>query len=295
MGSGWNFNGSTTNESILKPLCQQVEEILQIPDRKWCRYFATADFPDLVRTGPYLSGFQAPASVEWPWHGLESQRPSFDHLVYIRNTTCLDPTGCTITYAHELQHVIQHRLYPKLLEVNRALRYYLPEFKPTASEIDLPAEVDANIASKRVAEVVCGTDAVARFADGRVRSMHATGAAAGPIKPAFLRRGKMIHATELHNTTISALITLRHVAVGRLRFGKIVKEFPNLEVDQTLVAASERFPNFDIAEKELGVIVWENAVARIPLTRDLFTGPYDERWSPKIWVPERFRSSLGCR
>ena len=40
----------------------------------------------------------------------------------------------------------------------------------------------------------------------------------------------------------------------------------------------KHFPGFDPDEKQVGVIVWENAVARIPLSRELFTGPYDERW-----------------
>ena len=36
---------------------------------------------------------------------------------------------------------------------------------------------------------------------------------------------------------------------------------------------------FDIGEKHLGLIVWENAFAATPLPGDLFRGPYDERWA----------------
>jgi hypothetical protein len=104
------------------------------------------------------------------------------------------------------------------------------------------------------------------------------GVAVGPITPAFLGRGKMIRPTHVQNTTISALITLRQVPVGMRQFRKMVKEYPDLNIEDTLAAAAERFPNFDVGEKRLGVIVWENAVARIPLTRELFTGPYDLRW-----------------
>jgi hypothetical protein len=104
------------------------------------------------------------------------------------------------------------------------------------------------------------------------------GIAAGPLTPAFLGRGKMIRRTGIQNTTISALITLRHVAVGMLQFRRMVKEYPQLSIDETLAAAAERFPNFDLGETRLGVIVWENAVARIPLPRELFRGPYDLRW-----------------
>jgi hypothetical protein len=65
-------------------------------------------------------------------------------------------------------------------------------------------------------------------------------------------------------------------------------------------AASERFPNFDVEERHLGVIVWENAVARIPLSRDLFTGPYDLRWGVEgsdqtiVFEGKIFREFEGC-
>jgi hypothetical protein len=58
-------------------------------------------------------------------------------------------------------------------------------------------------------------------------------------------------------------------------FGKLD---PMAAVQEIFAAATENYPNFDAEEKQLGVIVWENAVARIPLSRELFTGPYDERW-----------------
>ena len=104
------------------------------------------------------------------------------------------------------------------------------------------------------------------------------GKAAGPMKLAFLGRGKMIRPTYYQNTTISAVVTLRYVGVGMRQFRTMVKKYPNLDEEETLAAAAKEFPNFDIGEKQLGVIVWENAVARIPLSRALFTGPYDERW-----------------
>lgn len=104
------------------------------------------------------------------------------------------------------------------------------------------------------------------------------GRAVGPLKRAFLGRGKMVRPTYTQNTTISALITLRHVAVGMRQYRQMLKKLPGLSIDETLAAAAERFPNFDLGEKQLGVIVWESAVARIPLSRELFTGPYDERW-----------------
>jgi hypothetical protein len=95
---------------------------------------------------------------------------------------------------------------------------------------------------------------------------------------AFLGDGKMVSKNYTQNTTISALLSLRHIAVGTCRLRTIFKEYPHLNVAESIRAAVEKFPNFDTDERRLGVIVWENAVARIPLPRDLFTGPYDLRW-----------------
>jgi hypothetical protein len=83
------------------------------------------------------------------------------------------------------------------------------------------------------------------------------GRAAGPMKPAFLGRGKMVRTTYTQNTTISALITLRHVAVGMLQYRKTKNQHPNLSLEDTLAATAEQFPNFDLGERRLGVIVWE--------------------------------------
>jgi hypothetical protein len=108
----------------------------------------------------------------------------------------------------------------------------------------------------------------------------AKGRAIGPPTRAFLPgRGKMIRdPNHIQNSTISALLTLRYVGVGLRRLRKIWREFPGLSVDEAIQIGTERFPMFDAAERKLGVIVWENAVARIPLSRHLFTGRYDERW-----------------
>jgi hypothetical protein len=98
------------------------------------------------------------------------------------------------------------------------------------------------------------------------------------LQPAFIGGGKMIRRRHSQNTTISALITLHYVGVGRRQFQKVQDKYPNLNIKETFAAAEGEFPNFDIGETQLGVIVWENAVARIRLSRELFTGPYDERW-----------------
>lgn len=99
---------------------------------------------------------------------------------------------------------------------------------------------------------------------------------APPIRPTFLRNAQMLPDK---NTTISALITVRYVPVGRARMGKIWKEFPTLSMDQAIAEAKARYgESFDSGEERRGLMVWENAFARLPLTREIFNGPYDLRF-----------------
>jgi len=91
----------------------------------------------------------------------------------------------------------------------------------------------------------------------------------------FLTGGKMFRyeSSKPQNQTISALVTLRYVNVGSRRYQKLFRE-----ARETGEHISPNNIDFDIDEKRVGVIVWENAYAKIPFPRDLFSGYYDERW-----------------
>jgi hypothetical protein len=179
--SDWNFENSSANESALRPLCEQVDKYFPLPVNAYYRYFAAS--PDVYlahEIGRYYRGAHVPTSGsdDVSRYLLEEYLPEgstrYHHLVYIRDVTCADSTGCVVTYAHELQHIVQHSL-PKLVKVNSILREVIQDFDPSATEIDIPAEVDANIVSKRVAEAICGLKAVREFAEERVRFMLKTG------------------------------------------------------------------------------------------------------------------------
>jgi hypothetical protein len=99
------------------------------------------------------------------------------------------------------------------------------------------------------------------------------------ISHAFLDGGKMVRAktSEPQNTTISALITLRHVHIGSMRYRKYFREGFKLPKDQQDDYFSTGV-DFDTEEKHLGVIVWENRVAKVPFSNQIFRGDYDERY-----------------
>lgn len=105
----------------------------------------------------------------------------------------------------------------------------------------------------------------------------------GSERKEFLSGGKMLlrgmksRTAELRNTTISALITLRHVRTGYARLCKDLRDRkgqPGFSLGGWV--GTER--DFDQEEEHAGVIVWENAFARIPFPRHLFCGDYDERY-----------------
>lgn len=154
----WNFNHSRDKETTVKPLCQRVEGYFQLPSQRLCRYFADADDSILIaKHGQNFRGFQASIAArnflpkylfDCFFHPLADLRGTptfeemvaFDNLIYIRPGTCDDPTGLVETYAHELQHFVQHGNTPRLSAVNNALRENIKTLKPDAIAIDVPSE-----------------------------------------------------------------------------------------------------------------------------------------------------------
>ena len=187
--SGWDFSGSTANEAILKPLCEQVEQRVQLPPRRLYRCFALNEDEELRRkNGDHYRGFHVPLSgrgelpqphylrscffhplEDTPDGGVPPNKVAFDNLIYIRHSTCADKTGLVETYAHELQHFVQHGRTPRLLAVNQILCRELWKYERMAAVTDIPSEREAIIVSKQVAEDVCGVEAVRDFAGKQVR------------------------------------------------------------------------------------------------------------------------------
>ena len=96
----------------------------------------------------------------------------------------------------------------------------------------------------------------------------------------FFKNGKMMQPrfVKPQNTTISALLTLRELPVGQARLAKYFDTAePDVKFQFDLDIQNK--VDFDISEKKLGVIVWENAYAAVRLRRDLFAGEWDEWWA----------------
>ncbi len=187
----WRFNGLVENENRLKPLCQEIEKHFQLPPLRLCRYFAAVEDPELRNIGKHYRGFHAPYPTDehrepLPIHlyrcffrPLAETAPeavrAFDNLIYIRASTCAETIGFVTTYAHELQHFVQYGTLPRLHFVNDVLYHNLKTFEKKAITTDIPNGREANIISKRVAEVLCGSEEVHAFAENQIKVMEEAG------------------------------------------------------------------------------------------------------------------------
>ena len=86
------------------------------------------------------------------------------------------------------------------------------------------------------------------------------------------------------NRTISAILVLRRYMVGAKRF-EIAMKYKEKELGRKLELPEfweeierARGTALDLSLFQLRVIVHENPFARIQLPRELFRGPYDERY-----------------
>ncbi|MGA8595753.1 MAG: helix-turn-helix domain-containing protein [Bryobacteraceae bacterium] len=110
-----------------------------------------------------------------------------------------------------------------------------------------------------------------------------SGKEVGPARTSFSEGGKLIHPTLKvpQNTTISAIIALERFGVGSREFRVMVvrKE----EAERRRLSWTEFFESLESDRQKhnrqvLRTLVYENPYAASPLPRDIFNGPYDERW-----------------
>jgi len=110
------------------------------------------------------------------------------------------------------------------------------------------------------------------------------------IRNVFTGGGRMIRygrsgiPLEPQNTTISAVIVVEHFDVGQRRF-KAYYETLERERERSLTPDelcdeinAAKGTDRDGSLRAVRAIVCENPYARLPLPRDIFVGPYDERY-----------------
>ena len=192
------FNGHKEREEGLTPFCIAVLNEFDLSGLRLCIYVAEsedrsfANPATLYYRGKYFRGSHVPPEglhqlpdylgsyifrpdeeLMWLDHVASfEEQLAIDHLIYVRDSTCVDTVGFVLTLAHELQHVTQYRRSRKLLAASALLYHNLKRTldpSTTLTAIDIPHEQEANIVSKRIAERICSADAVKRYAEEQIK------------------------------------------------------------------------------------------------------------------------------
>ena len=156
----------------------RVLDSFQLPDLRLLCFFDDEDPPCFEQRfkGKYR-GFHTPVigSGYLPQHIHRylfetGGNHAFDNLIYLRGSTCKSNIGTVITFAHELQHFVQHATAFKVSVANNLFYKNLRDFDPdsAAKAWNIPHEQEAMMVSKRVAEVVLGKDAVGEYITSRI-------------------------------------------------------------------------------------------------------------------------------
>jgi hypothetical protein len=170
-------------KALLEPLLQRVLEYFRVPALRVLCFF---DDENPLCFEPWFGteyrGFHVPVTGSGGFPPYIEQLffdsyDGFDNVIYLPGRTCAAEVGTVITFAHELQHFVQHGSGYKVLEANNLLRINLPDFDPasTAKVWNIPHETNAMIVSRRVAEGVLGTEVVSKHAGSSIAAQDDVG------------------------------------------------------------------------------------------------------------------------
>jgi hypothetical protein len=141
-----------------------------LPDRQLLCFLDSLDWDQLkqevgmANRGLFFltSGFRVPMPTRLLERVLpvDQSLPEFEEVIYLHGTTCKDDIGLTMTFAHELQHFVQHAASFDLwligtLMINALNREQLNKIG-IFKWADVPHELEARIVSKRIAQDLFG-------------------------------------------------------------------------------------------------------------------------------------------
>jgi len=153
----------------------------KLPDRRLLCFFDDEDCQAFKALGEENRGFYSPVKRGDPYWAYRPMyvnqlilvpdpvtyvlKQMFDDVIYLHGSTCADETGLIMTFAHELQHFVQHGSNTKLWAEN-VLIPNLPVTIINSLQLhwfDIPTEREARVIAKRTAEILCGQGAVRQY------------------------------------------------------------------------------------------------------------------------------------
>jgi len=146
-----------------------------------------------------------------------------DQVVYLHGGACADCVGMTMSFAHELQHVMQRLKVPKLLTANLLFRH-LPNTGLHWS--DIPVEREARAEAKRMAVTLHGSEAVNELLRQRASTTN------DPIELADVRFIQELDTTAPYSLKDETLALFARFKDRRAEFESLIEDFkfnPNFE------------------------------------------------------------------
>jgi hypothetical protein len=170
--------------SAIEPVCRTVLEHFSLPSESVCCIFDDAERWEFANQfGANFCGFFYPLgrygmrAVNWPCEiashlsGLAQGKVfKSQAVIYLRKATCDRNCGTAITFAHELEHLVQYGHHFKEWRANAWVEQVALPQMVNPKAWDFPTEHDAQHVSKRVAEHVLGTNEVERYTTERIQS-----------------------------------------------------------------------------------------------------------------------------
>jgi hypothetical protein len=180
--------GSPGLEARLRPACKEVLNHFDVYDTRLVCFFDDRDAPYMTeKIGSLYCGlFTAIKGNTLPFpdylirvlidYEVIRSRRRYDHLIYVRNTTCETVAGTVITLAHELTHCRQRHTASKVWWANSLLYDELwqldRERHARSKPWDIPIEHEAQFNSRRVAFDILGEAATDAHATGKIEAGH---------------------------------------------------------------------------------------------------------------------------
>jgi hypothetical protein len=175
-----------SKEAELRPWCENVLGHFQLPQQALIAIFDDSERPEF-RSSPFLGEnycgfFHSIRQSRWgpvPWpldlkehvrddRARDSQYWRCDVVIYLRSRTCQSAIGTVITFAHELQHYIQHGFRNKAWRDSQEFRHFLEFSGQGAFPWEFPHEREAQVVSRKIAEDLCGKDEVRRYGEQQI-------------------------------------------------------------------------------------------------------------------------------
>jgi hypothetical protein len=165
--------------------------------------------------------------VEWPLSVKNCIFPDadkciFDQIIYLHGSTCADEVGLTMTFAHELQHAVQHVRIPNLLKANNLVSPLSDIGKRLNLQwADIPVEREARAIAKRVTTSIHGRNAVDSLLARRFIS------ATGDLERADVEFITSLDPSAPYNVETETLALFRRLRPYRAELETKLKSYPD--------------------------------------------------------------------